>query len=174
VKVHVSGVGFALAAALSAAATAAAASPPVGPVPVSPVTTPNNLPTTATLSSTRAGAKPVELTLKVRYEMVCGQPGTGQAIVTLPAEAIVPGRIVPSAVLVDGKIAPSVSVSGHDVSIGMPPRPHGVSCLVVGPGTLTLTLTRAAGIGNPKAAGTYTIRVRRNTKEFRARVNVSA
>ena len=130
--------------------------------------------TTATLSSTRAGARPVALTLKLHYEMVCGQPGAGKAIVSLPADTAVPSRIDSSAVLVDGKPTPSVTVSGHDVSIAMPLRRPGVTCMIVGPGTLTLTLTRAAGLGNPKSAGAYTIRVRRNTQSFQAAVHISA
>jgi hypothetical protein len=130
--------------------------------------------TTAALSTTKAGAKPVALTVKVHYEMVCGQPGTGKAVVSLPAAAAVPSGIDSSAVLVNGKPAPSVSVAGHDISISMPPRRPGPMCLVVGPGTLTLVLTRAAAIGNPGSAGTYTIRVKRNTHAFSARVHITA
>ena len=159
---RVAGVGCALAAALSAAA-ASAATPPVAA----------NGATTATLSSTKAGAKPVALTLTVHYEMVCGRPGRGTAIVTLPEAAAVPASIARSAVLVDGEPAPSVSVSGHDVSIAMP-LTHGVTCMSIGPGTLTLTLTRAARMGNPKSPGTYTVRIRRGTRSFQARVHISA
>ena len=129
--------------------------------------------TSASLSTTQAGAKPVALTLKLHYEMVCNQPGLGKAIVTLPQASSVPARIDSAAVLVNGKPAPAVSVSGHDVSITMPAR-RGVTCMVMGPGTLTLTLTRAAGLGNPAQAGTYTIRARRNTRTFQAKVHISA
>lgn len=128
----------------------------------------------AALSSAKVGARPVALTVKVHYEMVCGYPGQGKAIVTLPSAAFVPGRMSSAAVLVNGKPAPAVDVSGHDVAITLPPRPRGVSCMVVGPGTLTMTLTRAAGLGNPKRAGTYAIRVRRDTSSFRANVEISA
>lgn len=157
--VRVAGVGCAFAAALSAAAASAA-------VPALPATT-------ASLSPATAGAKRVALTVKVHYEMICGRPGTGTAVVTLPAAAAVPRRIAAAAVLVNGKPAPSVSVSGHDVTITMPPRRPGVTCMVVGPGTLTLTLTRAAGIANPRVPGTYTIRVERDARSFRARVHIS-
>jgi hypothetical protein len=135
---------------------------------------PNMPAATATLSSAKVGAKPVALTVKVHYEMVCGDPGQGTAVVTLPSAAFVPGRMESSAVLVNGKPAQSVDVSGHDVSIAMPPRRPGVTCMVVGPGTLTLTLTRASGLGNPKKPGAYTIRVRRNTTSFQAKVQISA
>lgn len=129
--------------------------------------------TTATLSSTKAGAKPVVLTLKVHYEMICGQPGLGKAVVSLPDAVVVPSSIDTASVLVDGKPAPAVSTSGHDVSISLPLH-HGVSCMVVGPGTLTLTFMRSAGLGNPAKAGTYTIRVQRRTQTFRAKVQISA
>lgn len=129
----------------------------------------------ARLSSTKAGARPVALTVKVRYEMICGYPGQGRAIVELPRAAFVPTRMRASAVLVNGESSPSVDVAGHDVSIALPPRPKGVvSCMIVGPGTLTMTLTRTAGLGNPKAPGTYVVRVRRDTTSFRADVAISA
>jgi hypothetical protein len=159
-----------LAAALFAASASAA-------IPVNPGG-PDMLVTTATLSSTKAAAKPVALTLKLHYEMQCGQPGIGKAVVALPEAVTVPARIDESAVLVNGKPAPLVSVSGHDVSIGMPARRSGVTCMIVGPGTLTLTLTRAAGLGNPKSAGTYTVHVHRNTQRstqpFQASFQISA
>jgi hypothetical protein len=131
-------------------------------------------PASASLSTVQAGAKPVALTLKLHYEMVCSQPGLGKAIVLLPKASFVPARIDSAAVLVNGKPAPAVSVSGHDVSITMPTRQSGVTCMIMGPGTLTLVLTRAAGIGNPAQAGTYTIYARRNTRSFQAEVHISA
>jgi hypothetical protein len=177
VNVRLSAIGCVVAAAV-AATSASAAVPPIKPIPVKPIPVspggPEMPATTATLSSTKVGAKPVALTVKVHYEMVCGQPGPGRAIVTLPAAADVPGRIDSSAVLVNGKPSPSVSVAGHTVSIAMPLKRPGVTCMVVGPGTLTLTLTRASGLGNPKRPGAYTIRVLRNTTSFRAKVKISA
>jgi hypothetical protein len=168
VKVRVAGVGF-LAAAAFAAATASAA---VKPIPVNPGG-PDMPATTATLSSTRVGAKPVALTLKVHYEMVCGQPGLGKAIVSLPNAAVVPASIHTASVLVNGKPAPAVSTSGHDVSISLPVH-RGVTCMIMGPGTLTLTFMRSAGLGNPAKPGTYTIRVQRRAQTFRASVQISA
>jgi len=117
---------------------------------------------------------PVALTLKLHYEMICGEPGAGKAVVSLPGGSEVPRTIDNAAVLVNGKPSPAVSVSGRDVSISMPLKRPGVHCMVVGPGTLTLTLTRAAGIGNPATAGTYTIRVLRNKLAFTAKVAISA
>lgn len=128
----------------------------------------------AAVAPATAGAKHVALTVKVHYEMVCGQPGVGTAVVTLPTAVAVPSRIAESAALVNGKPAAHVSVSHHAVTITMPPRRPGVTCMVMGPGTLTLTLTHAAGLANPKSAGTYTIRVQRGTRSFQARVHISA
>src|SRR5581483_6766496 len=111
VSARVIGVGCALAAAIAAASASAATPPkpiPIQPIPVNPGG-PNRPATTATLSSAKAGAKPVALTLKVHYEMVCGQPGLGKAIVSLPDAAVVPKTIDTASVLVDGKQAPAVS-----------------------------------------------------------------
>lgn len=163
-------------AVLATAATAATPPKPIPPVPVNPggPSRPAQPPASAALSSTKAGAKPVELVLKLRYTMVCGQPGTGTAVVMLPAAANVPDTIPSSAVLVNGKPAPKVSISGHAVTVSLPLKRPGVTCMVVGPGTLTLTLTRAAGLGNPAAAGTYAIHIRRNARTFTTSVAISA
>ena len=156
-------------------ATAATPPGPIQPVPVNPggPNRPAQPPASASLSSTKAGAKPVELTLKVHYQMVCGQPGPGTVVVGLPLAMSVPRSIRSSAVLVNGKPALSVAVSGHDVTVTLPKR-KGVTCLVIGPGTLTLTLTRSAGIGNPASKGTYAVHVRHGSSSFTARVAISA
>jgi hypothetical protein len=157
-------------------ASAAAAANPPGPTEPIDSTTPSAPappPASATLSSTKAGAKPVELTLKVRYDMICGQPGPGTAIVTLPPSVSLPGTIASAALLVNGKPAPKVDVSGHEISVTLPRR-HGITCLVIAPGTLTLTFTKSAGLGNPARGGRYTIRVRHATRSFTAHVDISA
>lgn len=164
--------GFALLATVTAAAASAVTPPPVPPLPIDPGG-PNQPATTATLSSHRPGAKPVALTVTVHYEMICGQPGPGTAIVTLPTAVRVPSSIASSAVLVNGKPAPAVGVSGHDVSVALPRR-KGITCDSIGPGALTLTLTKSAGLGNPASTGTYTIRVKHKTQSFRASVDISA
>ena len=159
------------ACALVAGATASGAFA-AAPVPVEPGG-PDMPAATASLSSTTAGAKPVALTVTVHYEMICGQPGPGTAVVTLPTAASVPSSIAASSVLVNGRTAPAVAVKGHDIAVTLPTH-RGVTCLVVGPGTLRLDLTRAAGIGNPRAAGTYMIHVRRNSLAFAAPVRISS
>lgn len=157
-----------------AAATASAATPPkpIQPIPVNPGG-PNVPAASATLSSAKAGAKPVALTVTVHYEMVCGQPGPGTAVLTLPHAAFVPGTVPAAAVMVNGKPAEAVHVSGHDLSVTLP-RHRGVTCYVMGPGTLRITLTKAAGIGNPSARGRYPIHVHRKALAFTANVDISA
>jgi hypothetical protein len=171
VTIRVAGICTAIVAA-TAATVASAATPPIQPIPINPGG-PNMPAATATLSDRKAGAKPVALTIRVHYEMVCGQPGLGTAIITIPAAATVPRSIPASAVLVNGKSAPAVEVDGHQVTVSMPVH-RGVTCLVVGPGTLTLLLTHDAGLGNPRAAGTYAIHIRRNRIAFTAKVAISA
>ena len=170
------GVGCALLLGTATAAVAGTPPRPIQPVPIDPggPNRPAQPPASAVLSSTKAGAKPVELVVKLRYTMVCGQPGAGTAVIALPAAVDVPAAITTSSVLVDGKPAQAVRVSGHDVTVSLPLKRPGVTCMIVGPGTLTLTLTRAAGLGNPAAAGTYTIHVRRNLRTFTTSVDISA
>ena len=55
---------------------------------------PQTLPASAavTLSSPRAGARPVVLTLRMRYEMQCARPGPGPLVVTFPAGERLPSQ----------------------------------------------------------------------------------
>ena len=109
-----------------------------------------------TLSSSRAGATPVALTLVAAYEMQCGYPGPGPVLLQLPREEAVPRALKPSQVLVDGRPAPGVGISGHTVRIGLAPMPR-IMCDVIGMGRLTILFTRGAELGNPVAPGSYAI-----------------
>jgi len=124
------------------------------------------------LSSHRPGAKPVVLTIVLRYEMQCGYPGPGPIGVTLPAQMRMPTRIPRTAVLVDGHIAPSVAVSGRTISIGLP-RPPQIMCDEISDGELTIAFTRSAGLENPARAGSYTLTASRSPSTFRARFAIS-
>jgi len=125
------------------------------------------------VSPAQAGARPVALTLRLGYEMQCGYPGPGPVVVQLPAAEMVPARIARTAVLVNGKSAPGVQVTGRAVMVALPPRPQ-VMCDVIGPGTLTVVFTRAAGLGNPSRAGNYTVTATRGTTPVRARFTVQS
>jgi hypothetical protein len=131
------------------------------------------LPQSATVAASpaRAGARPAALTLRLSYEMQCSYPGPGPVVVRFPAAERVPARIAASAVLVNGKTAPSVGVAGRTVSVALPPRPQ-IMCDVIGPGTLTIAFTRAAGLGNPARAGSYVVTATRQGTSLAARLAI--
>ncbi len=112
------------------------------------------------LSSNRAGANNVAVTLHLTYEMQCGWPGPGPLVVTFPAAERLPASIPVSAVLLNGNPGPKVTRSGRSVSVTVPPR-KGVTCMVIGPGKATIEFTHAAGLGNPRTRGVYPISVQR-------------
>jgi len=51
---------------------------------------------TVALSSTRAGARPVRLTLSFSYTMQCDYPGAGPVTIVLPAAERLPARLARS------------------------------------------------------------------------------
>jgi hypothetical protein len=155
-----------LAAVLAASVEAA---PPPITVPAQP--SPQSGSATAVATPGAAGERPAALTLKLRYEMTCGQPGTGPVVVVLPARMLVPASIARAAVLVRGRAAPSVHVNGHVIVIGLP-RPPEVICQSIGLGTLTLAFTPAARFGNPLAPGTYNVRARVGGRSFTAALTI--
>ena len=122
---------------------------------------------TASLSTLRAGAFPVSITLQLRYEMQCGYPGPGPVLVRFPADERVPSELAAGSVHVDGRVAAAVPLPGKVVRVTLPPRPQ-VMCDVIGPGRLTITFLRTAAIGNPPSVGRYTIAARRQGAAFEA------
>lgn len=122
---------------------------------------------TVTLSSNRAGADPVALTLELEYEMQCGYPGPGPVLITLPAAERLPGTLARTSVRVDGRPAVAVSVTGHTVSVGLAPEPR-IMCDVIGPGRLTVLFTSAAHLGNPSRPETYVVEATRGGASFSA------
>jgi hypothetical protein len=121
-------------------------------------------PATAVATPSKAAAR-TSLTLKLHYEMQCGQPGPGTVAVSLPALAHVPATLAPRAVLVDGHVAADAQLSGHMLRVPLPPPPR-ITCMVIGPGTLTITLARAFGFANPAKPGRYVIRAQKGMKTF--------
>ena len=119
-----------------------------------------------TISSQRAGTRPVTLTLKLGYEMQCGYPGPGPVVVTFPAAWRLPAKFGMTPVLVDGKAAVSASLSGHSVKVGLAPEPK-IMCDVIGPGTLTIQFTRGDDIGAPLSAGTSVVTAQAKGQLFR-------
>lgn len=110
-----------------------------------------------TASSYKHATKPVALTYKLSYEMQCGNPGKGPLTLAFPSQVAVP-RVSAADVLLDGKTAPAVKRDGSKLIVSFPPPPA-IMCDVIGMGTLTVTITKAAGLANPKAAGLYTFPV---------------
>lgn len=125
------------------------------------------------LSSHRAAARSVTVTLRLRYEMQCGNPGPGRLVVSFPAGMHVPKRIAAAHVLLAGKPVPAVSVSETRVTITLP-RPQGIQCMVIAPGRTSVVFVPAAGIGNPAKAGTYPLSVRKGALVMRTRFAIGS
>jgi hypothetical protein len=109
-----------------------------------------------TLSTSTAGARPVALTLQLRYEMQCAHPGPGPLVITFPAAERLPPQLAAADVLVNGHAATQVERSGRAVSVALPIE-HGPLCDVIAPAVLKVVFTRGAALGNPSTAGTYTL-----------------
>ena len=120
-----------------------------------------------TLSTHRAGAPHVKLTLAVRYEMRCDNPGPGTLVVVLPKKERQPQRIAPATITLDGSPATKVRTRPHVVTVTLP-LPHGTTCNVIAPGKLTVVFEPAAGLGNPAAPGVYPLTVRKGDLVLRA------
>ena len=106
------------------------------------------------------------LTLKLHFEMTCGKPGVGPVTIQLPAKMQAPQSL---AVHIGTTLA-TAAVSGNQVTVQLP-QPHGVTCMSIVPGTLTLYL---AGVRNPASAGTYFVHARLRTMAFTAQLAVRA
>jgi hypothetical protein len=124
-------------------------------------------------SSSRAGARPVSLTLKLHYEMQCGNPGSGSLVVVLPSRMRLPTRFQANVASLDGKRIAMTRGTGASLRVVLPPPPQ-VMCDLIGPGTLTLLVTKAADIGNPVAAGTYAVSARAGTHAFKTTLTITA
>ena len=106
------------------------------------------------------------LTLKLHFEMTCGRPGPGPVTIQLPAKMQTPRSL---AVRI-GTIPATATVSGSQVTVQLP-QPHGVTCMSITQGTLSLYL---AGVRNPPSAGTYFVHAHLRTMAFTAQLAVRA
>ena len=118
------------------------------------------------------GARPVLITLETHYEMQCGWPGPGVLLVRFPADMTFPPRPVARSVIVNGKPATPRDAKTGTVAVPLPQRPQ-ILCDSIGPGTLTVTFTRGAKIGLPKAAGSYVLRASHGSDHFAGRFAVT-
>ena len=120
---------------------------------------------TAALSTSAAGAKPVAITISLRTELQCGRLVGGSLVVTFPRKMRVPASINATSVLVGSRAAKSVTVASRVVTVAVP-LPRGMICASIAPGVAKVTFLRAAGLGNPKSPGAYTLTVRRGAETF--------
>lgn len=148
--------------ALAGLASAGAAAAGAGPKPAS-----------VTLSSTRAGARPVAMTVAWQTELQCGRLLSRKVELRFPASERLPSSVATSSVRVGGLHPASVTVSAHTLTI-MLPRPSGLQCYTLATGTARIVLGRAAHLGNPSRAGTYGIVVRDRTGVAFARETIRA
>lgn len=128
---------------------------------------------TAAVSTSKAGAKQVTLTVSLHTELQCGRlPGSAALVLTLPAKAHVATSVPASAVLIGGKAARRVVVSGHTLTIS-PAAPRGMLCDSIRMGVAKIVVLPAAGLGNPKAAGTYSVRASHAAETFAAPLKIT-
>jgi len=70
-----------------------------------------------------------------------------------------PRAIATASARVNGVTPASVVVGGRTVTVSLPVR-HGVTCMSIIDGRMKIVLAQTAGLGNPSAAGSYTVVVR--------------
>jgi hypothetical protein len=125
---------------------------------------------TAVATPDAAGAKPAALKVSLSLELRCGEPGPAAIVVSLPRAWRVPKTVARTAVWIDSVHPKGVSVADHTLTLQ--PVARRTRCTVIAPGTIKLTFTRAAILGNPRNAGSYTIHASIGTQDFSARVTI--
>ena len=125
---------------------------------------------TVAVSSHAAGAHRIRLAVTLRYLMQCDYPGSGPLVVTFPSALKLPKQFAPGTVKLAGK-AVAASIAAHNVTVTVPP-PKGVLCSMLGPGSVTLVFTTAAGLRNPARPGSYRFRATHARHTFSARLAV--
>lgn len=125
---------------------------------------------TVTASPRTARAHGIRLTFTLRYEMHCGYPGRGPLVVTFPSALKLPQRFAAGTVKLAAKPI-AARVQGRRVTVTVPPH-KGVLCNLIGPGSVTLTFTRAAKLANPARAGFYSFGATHAGHTFAARLRI--
>jgi|SRR5581483_2249900 len=136
-------------------------------------TPPSPLATSLTVgvSSPKAGARPVAVTLKIVTELQCGRLTGGPLVFRFPAAERLPKTIPASGVSISGQAAESVAVAGRNVTVSLKPR-TGIICDVIALGTAPVVFTKSANMGNPVRAGLYTVSLVRGHAATAARFRV--
>ena len=117
-------------------------------------------------------AHAVRLLVTLRYEMQCDYPGAGPLVVTFPSAVKLPHRFAGSAVKLAGKPI-AATVDRRRVTVTVPPH-SGTLCSLRGPGSVTLTFTRAAKIANPARAGSFGFKATHDGHTFTAKLAIKA
>lgn len=125
---------------------------------------------TVTASPHVAGAHAVRLTVNLRYEMQCDYPGAGPLVVTFPSALKPPEHFADGVVRLGGKPV-AATTRGRRVTVRVPPH-RGVLCNLIGPGSVTLTFTRAARLANPRRPGSYRFEAAHAGHAFAARLAI--
>jgi hypothetical protein len=126
---------------------------------------------TVQLSTVKAGAGRVALTVRLQGLLRCGRPTGGAVVVTLPRAAQLPHAIAVGSVRVNGKAPSKVSVSGRSVTVGLPVV-HGITCNSLTDGTVQVAFAPAAALRNPAVAGTYAVSVRQGRSAHTVQVAI--
>lgn len=126
----------------------------------------------ASLSNAHAGTRPVALVVSLHTELQCGRLRGRAVALTFPAATRLPRTISASAITVEGKRPSSAKLAGRTLSIALAP-PTGVICDSIGPGTAKILISRAAQLGNPASAGTYSLGVRYGTETLSAPLKIT-
>lgn len=127
----------------------------------------------ASVSTVRAGARPVALVVSLHTEMQCGKLRGGSLALTFPAAARLPRTIAASAIAVQGTRPSSVRLTKRTLAITMAP-PLGMMCDSIAPGTAKIVILRAAQLGNPATAGTYKVGVHYGTEVLQATLTIAS
>ena len=124
------------------------ASPASGKPTPTPI---NSSPPSAKLSTTKAGARHVVLTLQFPAFLQCGKP-RGPVTVLLPAAAPAPPKSMAVGAVRIGSLAPTtVAVTGRSITITL--VPHGITCDSIVDGTLKVVFGAARRPRQPDQAG---------------------
>jgi hypothetical protein len=126
---------------------------------------------TVTLSPAAARAWPVTVTVQLPAALQCGRPMGGPVSVTLPRGERMPSTIAATAVRVNGLASSKVAVTGRVVTVALPVR-RGITCMSIIEGSMKIVFAPAAGLGNPSAAGTYTVIVRQGKTGYLVPVSI--
>jgi hypothetical protein len=122
------------------------------------------------LSTARAGAANVRLTVQVPAALRCGRP-TGTLGIGFPKTETVPAAIGTGDVTVNGRKAAKVAVAGTSMVVTAPGT-KGASCFSLVLGKMTVVVAAGAGLRNPSKPGTYVVRVHRLSATYRAKVRI--